>query len=261
MTQTTATLFTFGPSHFCEKARWALDFSGLLYREVRWAPGPHVVAARSRAETSSVPILQTTQDTIQGSSAIIDWIEAQGRSVWHNKHASRESAKIGAIEQQADAGIGQAVRRLIYATSLGTEGREVAAALFRGAVWWQRPLAPLMWPISRRAIMRGLRATAEDIPEARAALEKELDHLDRLVGDRHRFLVGECLGRADIAVASLISPIVFPAEHPVYGTLRPWQAQRRIMEAYRDRPCVHWTAALYRDFRRPARDDAAALPG
>ncbi len=256
-----ATLFTFGPSHYCEKARWALDLAAVRYREVRWAPGPHLLSARRLAPRSLVPILCHSKTIIQGSGRITDWAEASGGMNWRSGASSAEKAEIAELEAWADDALGVAVRRLIYAASLGTESRAVAAALFRGAIWWQRPLAPLMWPISRRAIMRGLRATAEDIPDARAALERELDHLDRLVSGQNRFLVGDHLGRADIAVASLLSPIIFPAEHPVYGTLRPWQAQRRIMEAYRDRPCVHWTAALYRDFRRPPRDDAAAFPG
>lgn len=261
MAQKTATLFTFGPSHFCERARWALDLAAVRYREVRWAPGPHLLSARRLAPQSLVPILRHSKTIIQGSGRITDWAEAHGRMSWRSDASPAEKAETAELEEWSENTLGVAVRRLVYATSLCTEGRAVAAALFRGAVWWQRPLAPLMWPISRRAIMRGLRATAEDIPDARAALERELDHLDRLVSGQNRFLVGDRLGRADIAVASLLSPIIFPAEHPVYGTLPPWQAQRRIMEAYRDRPCVRWTAALYRNFRRPARDDAAALPG
>lgn len=256
-----ATLFTFGPSHYCEKARWALDLAAVPYREVRWAPGPHLLSARRIAPQSLVPILRHSGAVIQGSGRITDWAETQGRTTWTSDASPAERAEIADLEAWADNALGVAVRRLSYATSLGTESRAVAAALFRGAVWWQRPLAPLMWPVSRQAIMRGLKATAADIPDARAALERELDHLDRLVGGKNRFLVGERLGRADIAVASLLSPIIFPAEHPVYGTLPPWQAQRKIIEAYRDRPCARWTAALYRDFRRPARRDAAALPG
>jgi len=29
-------LVTFGISHFCEKARWALDWHGIAYDEVSW---------------------------------------------------------------------------------------------------------------------------------------------------------------------------------------------------------------------------------
>jgi glutathione S-transferase-like protein len=32
-------LITFGISHFCEKARWALDWHGIPYEEIGWPPG------------------------------------------------------------------------------------------------------------------------------------------------------------------------------------------------------------------------------
>ena len=34
-------LYTFNISHFSEKARWALDYEGILYEERVLLPGPH----------------------------------------------------------------------------------------------------------------------------------------------------------------------------------------------------------------------------
>jgi hypothetical protein len=36
-------LIVFGISHFCEKARWALDWHGITYSEISWGPGLHRV--------------------------------------------------------------------------------------------------------------------------------------------------------------------------------------------------------------------------
>lgn len=246
-----ATLYTFAISHYCEKARWSLDLCGLDYREVHWVPGPHVVAARRiAAGGGSVPILTSAGNTIQGSGAILDWLESAGRAGWHHEASSAERGEIERIEERADRGLGVAVRRLIYAVSLPTEPLAVARQLLRGASWRQTPLAWLMWPVTRRLIMSGLHAKAEDVPQARAGVEKELDHLDERLGDERRFLVGDRLTRADIAVASLISPIARPAQHPVYAAMTPWPTYRTIIEAYSDRPCVRWANDIYRDFRQ-----------
>ena len=39
MSQLQRKLVTFGISHYCEKARWALDWHGIAYEEINWAPG------------------------------------------------------------------------------------------------------------------------------------------------------------------------------------------------------------------------------
>ncbi|NIA70809.1 glutathione S-transferase family protein [Pelagibius litoralis] len=251
-----ATLFTFGASHYCEKARWSLDLCDFTCREVRWAPGPHLLSARRIAPQSTVPILRCPRKTIQGSDRIMNWIEDSGRAAWTTEAPAAEKAEIARLEERADSGIGVAVRRLIYAMSLATEDRKVAQQLFRGALWWHRPLARLMWPISRQAIMKGLQATAEDVPAARSALERELDYVDELIADgliggRRRFLVGDRFSRADLAVASLLSPIALPPQHPFYRDMPRWDAQQKIAETYQDRPCILWTSRIYRDFRYP----------
>ena len=58
MTQNKATLVTFSASDFCEKARWALDWHGILYSEISWPPGLHqVLARRCGAKATTLPIL------------------------------------------------------------------------------------------------------------------------------------------------------------------------------------------------------------
>ena len=67
---------TFAASHFCEKARWALDWHGIAYEEVGWPPGLHQILAKScGAKHTTVPIVFDGQDVIQGSGAIIDWAD------------------------------------------------------------------------------------------------------------------------------------------------------------------------------------------
>ncbi len=241
-------LYTFGPSHFCEKARWALDLCGYEYHEERWAPGPHLLAARRLAPETSVPILRCAGGTIQGSDRIIDWLEKSGHPPWSLDLTAEESALATEIEQRADRGIGVAIRRLIYAMTLSRDGGRSARQLFDGVVWWQRPLARLMWPVTRRAIMRGLRASAGDVAEARAEVESELDHCD-VLADGRRFLVGDRFTRADIALASLLSPIARPAEHPVYPRAPSSRVTEQLHAAYGERPSTRWARRIYRDFR------------
>lgn len=69
-------LYQFCISHYCEKARWALDYKGINYQTVNLLPGQHVNTIRklTRAE-SSVPVLEHDGQIIQGSGHILDYLD------------------------------------------------------------------------------------------------------------------------------------------------------------------------------------------
>ena len=77
---TTPVLYVFAISHYCEKARWTLDYLGLDYTLRHLAPGAHRrLANKLGAPASTLPILVLGDEDgdkfIQGSSAIINWAE------------------------------------------------------------------------------------------------------------------------------------------------------------------------------------------
>ena len=56
-------LITFAASHFCEKARWALDWHGISYEEVGWPPGLHqVLAKRHGLTTPQIAVMREVSD-------------------------------------------------------------------------------------------------------------------------------------------------------------------------------------------------------
>ena len=70
-------LVAFGISHFCEKARWALDWHGISYTEISWPPGLHRVLLKHHgAKGSSLPVVLDGDVVVEGSGAIIDWAES-----------------------------------------------------------------------------------------------------------------------------------------------------------------------------------------
>ena len=67
-----ALLYQFAGSHYCEKARWALDYKGVRYATVNLIPGPHWKTAKRIAGHSSVPFfVDDDQHVVQGSAEII----------------------------------------------------------------------------------------------------------------------------------------------------------------------------------------------
>lgn len=115
MSQSERRLITFGISHYCEKARWALDWHGIAYKEINWPPGVHLLLAkRCGAKQTTLPILLDGPRVIQGSGAIIDWADRQAQDPARRLTLSDARE----IERRADRVIGIHVRRLAYAELL-----------------------------------------------------------------------------------------------------------------------------------------------
>jgi glutathione S-transferase len=103
---------TFAASHFCEKARWALDWHGIAYDEIGWPPGLHVVLAkRCGANGTTLPIVLDGSEVIQGSGAIIDWVDGKAKDPRRSLTPKAALAEVKEIERRVDQVIGVHVRR------------------------------------------------------------------------------------------------------------------------------------------------------
>ncbi|GFR45581.1 hypothetical protein Agub_g6975 [Astrephomene gubernaculifera] len=51
-------LVTIPASHYCERARWALDYAGIAYKEDKWPPLLHYAGTLPASGTKSVPVLK-----------------------------------------------------------------------------------------------------------------------------------------------------------------------------------------------------------
>lgn len=243
-------LITFGISHFCEKARWALDWHGVAYEEASWPPGLHrILAKRYGAKGTTLPIVLDGETVIQGSGAIIDWADEQAQD-----HARRLTlADSLEIEQRADRIIGVHVRRLGYAETLPRFPHLVKPALFRNASSSHRLIGNLMWPLSRRAMMRMYDITPKAASESRAKLEAELDWLDTKLADGRPYLAGDRFSRADLTVASLLALFARPQEMPKHYEMPFPNTLAADVERWRGRPAMRWVVSQYHAHRVPRR--------
>lgn len=63
-------LLEFPHSHYCEKARWALDYKGIAFQAVAIMPGLHMISVGKYAPDTSVPVLLDNSEVVQGSSEV-----------------------------------------------------------------------------------------------------------------------------------------------------------------------------------------------
>src|SRR6185295_8463085 len=108
-------LITIPISHYCEKARWALDRAGERYREEGHAPVFHFAATLPRSKTRTVPILVTPHGTINDSTAILHHVDRRldepRRLFPHDPALAREVAE---LEDMFDERLGPATRQWVY---------------------------------------------------------------------------------------------------------------------------------------------------
>ncbi|HEX2734297.1 MAG TPA: glutathione S-transferase family protein [Polyangiaceae bacterium] len=239
-------LYVFTVSHFCEKARWALDYKGIGYQLRTVLPGPHRLTVPKLAPTSRVPVLVDGATTLQDSGPIIDYIDElhEQRALTPSDPALRSEAV--EWEEYLDVELGEAVRRYLYRFALSAPGF-VGPLYVQDGPWWARPFYTFMLrPVIAAAAKMYLRPTesgADDLRRIRAVFTRADQRLAE-----HRYLVGDEFTRADLTFAALAAPILRPAGHPAKWPpdrvcppeliaetkdLRDSRAGRHVYELYR----------------------------
>ena len=244
-------LYVFAISHYCEKARWALDLLGIDYQIRYLTPGTHVQRTQQLgAAGSALPLLVSSAEVVQGSGAILDWADraAPDAPVRLRPDPGLED-EARALEQRLDDVVGVHARRYYYSEALVEHPDGALAMLSQGASDADRQALEVGWAVVRPAMMASLGAGPEQWHESRRVVEGELDWLDGLLADGRRFLLGDRLSRVDVTAASLLSPVALPKEHPTYGALQVPPRASADVARWAERPSLAWVRALYRDYR------------
>jgi glutathione S-transferase len=242
-------LHVFAISHYCEKARWALDRFGIGYRMSHVMPG----ANRKRAKqlglrAGSLPFLQIGTSAIGGSDAIIDWGE-ENRSATSASLRGDDPAAVRALENRLDEVIGVHVRRYYYSDALLNDPASVRPIFSRDLPFLPRLAMRAAWPKIVPVMIRFMDLGKSQGLESRDILLRELDWLDGILADGRPFLVGGALSRADITAASLLAPLVSPLQHPTYAALKLPDALAATVAGWQDRRSLTWVENIYAQCR------------
>jgi len=248
MTQPVIHLFAI--SHFCEKSRWALDYLGIEYKLNYLMPGPHIKAVKSMgANNSSLPVLTVNGQCIQGSAKITDWAGMHAEAgpelltPVHSEHECR------AIEKRLDEVVGVHIRRQFYSEALVDYPATVRPIFSHDLPLLKKLALRLAWGEICKKMIHLMDLGPSQRLQSRAMVETELDWLDGLLADGRPFLAGDSFTRADLTAASLLSPLVAPANHPVYATLQmPPHFESDSVE-WAERPVTRWVSRTYANYR------------
>jgi glutathione S-transferase len=211
-------LVTIPISHFCEKARWALDRAGLDYVEQRHIQLVHIAAVRRAGGGRTAPVLRTPEGVFDESAAIMRYadehVPAQRRLY---PSATGELAEVVALERSFDAVLGPEGRLWLY-HEVFKDARRFTRWNVAGVPAWERRVFPFVLSPAKLIIRRHFGITDETARTAVGHVDEEFDAVAERLSDGRRYLVGDRFSAADLAFAALAAPLLVP---PVYGTPLP----------------------------------------
>jgi glutathione S-transferase len=208
-------LVTIPISHFCEKARWALERARLEYREERHVQGIHRVASRRVGGKGTVPVLVAEDGVYAESEKILRYADARVEEEERLFPTDRElRSEVVAVSRRLDAGLGPDGRRLIYAHILPHK-HEMLPVNNQGVSAWEDRAFRLLWPVARRWGERELSIVPTTIEDDGRRVREAFAEVAERLSDGRPYLCGDRFTAADLTFASLAAAVVVPPEYGV----------------------------------------------
>jgi len=241
-------LITIPFSHYCEKARWALDRCDLRFTEEGHLPLFHYLPARRAGGGRTVPILVDGKTVIADSTEIVAWADAQRDGALLPTNAPDRSDAL-MLEDDFDTHLGPATRRWAYFQIM--PNKDLDAYVTKGVPRWETLALKATRPIAIALLKRGLKIDAEGAERSRAKIEDTFARIDNHIADGRRFLVGDKFSVADLTFAALAAPVLMPDNHPTeFPPLSELgEAARAQIVKWRQTPAGQFGLRMYRDHR------------
>jgi len=248
-------LVTIPISHYCEKARWALDRGGLEYTEKRHIQLVHRVAVKRAGGASTAPVLRTREGVYGESHAILLYADEHvpvAQRLYPAEEPDR--SQVLALEQRFDTVLGPQGRLWLY-HEVFKDARRFARWNLTGVPGWERRVFPFVLAPAKMIIRRHLGISDRTAKEAADHVNEEFDAVAERLSDGRRYLVGDRFSAADLAFAALAAPAIAP---PTYGTPLPQpedmhEDMAEAVRRWRSHPAGEFALRLFREERPPPR--------
>jgi len=205
------------PSHFCEKARWALQRYSIAFDVDTQSPGFHRLVTKGKGSTPSLLLPDGSyQDE---STLILRWCDEQKQSTLKPKLFPDDcEATVSAECAAFDSGLGPDARLFVYAYSL--DSPQIYDTLMTNVPWWQKALMAMgLWYIVKGVMRKDMNITTENGQAALERLRLEFQRVGKLLDDGRQFLHGGKFTAADLSFAALSAPVlgIVYGDHSVHS--------------------------------------------
>lgn len=210
-------LIAFAVSHYCEKARWALERLNIPFIEERHVPGFHWLFTRPN-DGKSVPVLLTKAGTFTDSTDILHYLDTIAPASYRLYPADTELRhEVETLEDLFDTVLGVSVRCWIYFHLLDNY-KLMQKLLCEGVPRLERLLFPIIFPSVRMFIRKDYGITAQSAASSLAQIRELFEKINQRLANGDSYLVGNDFSAADLTFASLAAPLLIP---PEYGGKSP----------------------------------------
>jgi len=146
-----------------------------------------------------------------------------------------------------DEKLGETIRQILYHRLLAYPDfiRYCFTHPMPGYKQW---IFSLLYPILRNKIYKTYVISDAKVEQARREFDVAMGEIEKTLS-RRQYLVGEQFSRADLSVASMLSWLVMPPEHPFPWKAIPDPKTRTFYEEYQNHPVYEWVRKMYRDHR------------
>jgi glutathione S-transferase len=242
-------LITIAFSHFCEKARWALDHGRIEYTEEAHAPIFSSVAAKRAGGTRQVPVLVVDGEAIPSSTEIARWVDEQPGV---EPLFPDGDLDVVAWDDELVRRFGPATRRVGYFHALQTSDRDLASMLLGPTIpGYQRALGRFGARAIAVLIRRGLRVDAAGAERSTRIVDDIFARVAATLADGRRYLTGDAFTAADLAFAALATPVIWPDAYAATAVPleRLTPSLRDIIAVRRAEPAGEFALRLYDEHR------------
>lgn len=239
---------SFAASHFSEKARWALDWAGLPYREQVLLPNIQQLRSGQWAVHSMLPVLRHGTTLIQGATAILNYL-VKVASVDDRLAVPATTESTLDWEHRFEEELGYGLGCIAYASLIKPENRQRLLHLWAiGAARWAPVYLRLVYPILSEGLAQNYGShDPVRLEQAFTKWNRCLDRVDAHLA-HHAFLGGSSPDRADLTLAAYLAPLAPPREHPVSWPAPPQDLQPFIAEQCQRTSVLHMQR-MYRHYR------------
>jgi glutathione S-transferase len=240
------TLYQFPISHYCEKARWLLDFKQLDYSVKNLLPPTHRFFTQLKAQSTSVPLVRDDKEWITDSTELAFYLDAKYtlRPLLPSDPMLRSKAIM--IESQADT-VGEHVRCFIYSHLLSSN--EVIPLLIGDGFVVKVFKKPLI-RVLRLTMTRFYDISPENGANSLVKIQKAIDEFEKvLLQNKTGYLVGDCLTLADITVASIFAPLLSIKDTPWESIQTRTELLQKVYDDLLERPFGQWIMRVYAEER------------
>jgi len=244
-------LITIPPSHYCEKARWALEKAEIPYREEGHPPLFHRLATKFARGERSTPVLVTGDRVLPDSTDILEFIHVEHPEGWLPYPLdSQLRVEAEELEEFFDTRLGPHTRRLAYYHLL-QDNRLFLEAALAGVGSVEGLFFRAMVPLIKKLMRLGMRIDDEGAERSLGYIRTVFDTVGELLSDGRSFLVGKAFGAADLTFAALAAPVLLPRK---YGSPLPSLDEVPTemlaqIEEFRSLPAGSFALRIYRDHR------------